>query len=132
MPSARYDLSIGAARAGTLFASPLQRSDEPAVRSASLKPSGTRSPSSQQPDPTVKVASDASAVTQHCPQTRPSQAAIREVSLDFAGAGQGSGRPTPGIDLPSWEASRLQAVRLSRGMWAGMAQNRLILSRDGG
>ena len=50
MPSARYDLSIGAARAGTLFASPLQRSDEPAVRSASLKPSGIRSPSSQQPD----------------------------------------------------------------------------------
>ena len=50
MPSARYDLSIGAARAGTLFASPLQRSDEPSVRSASLKPSGTRSPSSQQPD----------------------------------------------------------------------------------
>jgi hypothetical protein len=36
MPSARYDLSIGATRAGTLFASPLQRSDEPAVRSASL------------------------------------------------------------------------------------------------
>jgi len=51
MPSARYDLSIGAARAGTLFASPLQRSDEPAVRSASLNPSGTGSHSSQQPDP---------------------------------------------------------------------------------
>jgi len=32
MPSARYDLSIGAARAGTLFASPLQRSDEPSAR----------------------------------------------------------------------------------------------------
>jgi hypothetical protein len=51
MPSARYGLSIGAARARTLFASPLQRSDEPAVRSASLKPLGTGSPSSQQPDP---------------------------------------------------------------------------------
>jgi hypothetical protein len=54
MPSARYDLSIGAGRAGALFASPLQRSDEPAVRSASLKPSGTGSPSSQQPDPPRK------------------------------------------------------------------------------
>ncbi len=31
MPSARYDLSIGAARAGALFASPLQRSDEPSA-----------------------------------------------------------------------------------------------------
>ena len=51
MPSAPYDLSISGARAGTLYASPLQRSDEPAVRSASLKPSGTRSPSSQEPDP---------------------------------------------------------------------------------
>jgi hypothetical protein len=30
--SARYDLSISAARAGALFASPLQRSDEPSVR----------------------------------------------------------------------------------------------------
>jgi hypothetical protein len=29
MPSAPYDLSISAARAGALFASPLQRSDEP-------------------------------------------------------------------------------------------------------
>jgi hypothetical protein len=35
MPSARYDLSIGAARDSALFASPLQRSDEPAVRLAS-------------------------------------------------------------------------------------------------
>ena len=32
MPSAPYDLSISAARAGALFASPLQRSDEPSVR----------------------------------------------------------------------------------------------------
>src|SRR6266704_5585069 len=31
MPSAPYDLSIGAARAGALFASPLQRSDEPSA-----------------------------------------------------------------------------------------------------
>ena len=32
MPSAPYDLSISAARAGALFASPLQRSDEPSAR----------------------------------------------------------------------------------------------------
>jgi hypothetical protein len=32
MSSAPYDLSIGAARAGALFASPLQRCDEPGVR----------------------------------------------------------------------------------------------------
>jgi hypothetical protein len=32
MSSARYDLSISAARAGALFASPLQRSDEPSAR----------------------------------------------------------------------------------------------------
>jgi hypothetical protein len=32
MPSAPYDLSIGAARAGALFASPLQRSDGPSAR----------------------------------------------------------------------------------------------------
>ena len=32
MPSAPYDLSISAARADALFASPLQRSDEPSVR----------------------------------------------------------------------------------------------------
>jgi hypothetical protein len=32
MPSAPYDLSISAARAGALFASPLQRSDEPSPR----------------------------------------------------------------------------------------------------
>ena len=32
MPSAPYHLSINAARAGALFASPLQRSDEPSVR----------------------------------------------------------------------------------------------------
>jgi hypothetical protein len=32
MSSARYDLSIGAARAGALFASPLQRPDEPSAR----------------------------------------------------------------------------------------------------
>ena len=32
MPSAPYDHSISAARAGPLFASPLQRSDEPSVR----------------------------------------------------------------------------------------------------
>jgi hypothetical protein len=32
MSSAPYDLSISAARAGALFASPLQRSDEPSVR----------------------------------------------------------------------------------------------------
>ena len=31
MSSARYDLSISAARAGALFASPLQRSDEPSA-----------------------------------------------------------------------------------------------------
>ena len=31
MPSAPYDLSISAARAGALFASPLQRSDEPSA-----------------------------------------------------------------------------------------------------
>jgi hypothetical protein len=32
MPSAPYDLSISAARAGVLFASPLQRFDEPSAR----------------------------------------------------------------------------------------------------
>jgi hypothetical protein len=32
MSSAPYDLSISAARAGGLFASPLQRSDEPSAR----------------------------------------------------------------------------------------------------
>jgi hypothetical protein len=32
MPSAPYHLSISAARAGALFASPLQRSDEPSAR----------------------------------------------------------------------------------------------------
>jgi hypothetical protein len=32
MPSAPYDLSISAARADALFASPLQRSDEPSAR----------------------------------------------------------------------------------------------------
>jgi hypothetical protein len=32
MPSAPYDLSISAARTGALFASPLQRSDEPSAR----------------------------------------------------------------------------------------------------
>lgn len=32
MPFAPYDLSISAARAGALFASPLQRSDEPSAR----------------------------------------------------------------------------------------------------
>ena len=32
MPSAPYDLSISAARAGALFASPLQRCDEPSAR----------------------------------------------------------------------------------------------------
>jgi hypothetical protein len=32
MPSAPYDLSISAARATALFASPLQRSDEPSAR----------------------------------------------------------------------------------------------------
>jgi hypothetical protein len=32
MPSAPYDLSISTARAGALFASPLQRSDEPSAR----------------------------------------------------------------------------------------------------
>jgi hypothetical protein len=32
MPSAPYDLSINAARAGALFTSPLQRSDEPSAR----------------------------------------------------------------------------------------------------
>src|SRR5437667_12266254 len=32
MPSARSDLSINAVRAGALFASPLQRSDEPSAR----------------------------------------------------------------------------------------------------
>ena len=32
MPSAPYDLSISAARADALFASPLQRSDEPGAR----------------------------------------------------------------------------------------------------
>jgi hypothetical protein len=32
MPSAPYDLSISAARGGALFASPLQRSDEPSAR----------------------------------------------------------------------------------------------------
>ena len=32
MPSKPYDLSIGAARAGALFASPLQRCDEPSAR----------------------------------------------------------------------------------------------------
>jgi hypothetical protein len=32
MPSAPYDLSISAARAGALFASPLQRSDGPSAR----------------------------------------------------------------------------------------------------
>jgi len=32
MSSAPYDLSISAARAGALFASPLQRSDEPSAR----------------------------------------------------------------------------------------------------
>jgi hypothetical protein len=32
MPSAPYDLSISAARAGALSASPLQRSDEPSAR----------------------------------------------------------------------------------------------------
>jgi hypothetical protein len=32
MSSAPYDLSISAAQAGALFASPLQRSDEPSVR----------------------------------------------------------------------------------------------------
>ena len=32
MPSAPYDLSISAARAGALFASPLQRSGEPSAR----------------------------------------------------------------------------------------------------
>jgi hypothetical protein len=32
MPSAPYHLSIGAARASALFASPLQRSDEPSAR----------------------------------------------------------------------------------------------------
>jgi hypothetical protein len=32
MPSAPDDLSISAARAGALFASPLQRSDEPSAR----------------------------------------------------------------------------------------------------
>ena len=32
MPSAPHDLSISAARVGTLFASPLQRSDEPSAR----------------------------------------------------------------------------------------------------
>ena len=32
MPSAPYDHSISAARAGALFASPLQRSDEPSAR----------------------------------------------------------------------------------------------------
>jgi hypothetical protein len=31
MPSAPYDLNISAARAGALFASPLQRSDEPST-----------------------------------------------------------------------------------------------------
>jgi hypothetical protein len=31
MPSAPYDLSISVARAGALFASPLQRSDEPSA-----------------------------------------------------------------------------------------------------
>ena len=44
--------------------------------------------------------------------------AIREVSADFAGAGQGSGRPAPGIDLPSRGASRLKAA-YPRGMRAG-------------
>ena len=38
MPLAPYDLSISAARADALFASPLQRSDEPSARQAS--PSG--------------------------------------------------------------------------------------------
>ena len=32
MPFAPYDLSVSAARAGALFASPLQRSDEPSAR----------------------------------------------------------------------------------------------------
>ncbi len=32
MSSAPYDLSISAARTGALFASPLQRSDEPSAR----------------------------------------------------------------------------------------------------
>jgi hypothetical protein len=32
MPSAPYDLSISAAQADALFASPLQRSDEPSAR----------------------------------------------------------------------------------------------------
>jgi hypothetical protein len=32
MPSAPHDLNISAARAGALFASPLQRSDEPSAR----------------------------------------------------------------------------------------------------
>ena len=32
MPSAPYDFSISAARVGALFASPLQRSDEPSAR----------------------------------------------------------------------------------------------------
>jgi hypothetical protein len=32
MPSAPHDLSISAARAGALFASPLQRCDEPSAR----------------------------------------------------------------------------------------------------
>jgi hypothetical protein len=32
MPSTPYDLGVSAARAGALFASPLQRSDEPSAR----------------------------------------------------------------------------------------------------
>ena len=45
MPSAPYDLSISAAQADALFASPLQRSDEPSarqVRQAALAAYGVR------------------------------------------------------------------------------------------